>query len=67
MKYISMNWPRKHCSNILNNSNGVSFCPVKVYGHNKCLSECLCDDKCCIKQRSFEYIKAILTKSLHLK
>ena len=66
MKYISMKWPTNQCSNILNNSNGVSFCPVKVYDHHRCLSKCLCGEKCCTKQKSNEYIRATLAKSLHL-
>ena len=64
MKYIAENWPRKVCSDMITSSDGISFCPVKTYDHNKCLSKCLCDGGCCNKHRSLEYIRANLTKIL---
>ena len=56
-EYIVKNWPKKTCSDLLSNPNGIPFCPVKVYDHPKCLLECSCKKKCSKSTRSTEYIR----------
>ena len=63
-EYVAKNWPKKTCSDMLNNPKGVSFCPRKVYNHPKCLTSCICKKPCCQSPKSKEYIRQVLLKQL---